>query len=1069
MNNEQLLISASLGLCSALLGIRMYNHIQEINNIPVPKLPDAKNKVRAEDYISLSDLAKLVNCQVTSIRNSLIHQFSQTDSVSAILISKNIMSVLTEMVKLNFSNPTVQKLCFHAIVRILSTIEDENESVQILEGLADLKLISLASGCLRNSDVELASWSIFVLHEYVIRKVKLKEICGIKGFIKIITPLIKNSDTILPRIILRLLKCLCESEKLFYKEIVRAKMLDKIAKTLQGHEEQTMYWALGLLHILAFQMPSQKSIFESGALSAMLAVHDSAMVHIHLYVIEILGVLCTDPLNIPFLERSKMTERLISYIKFTDYDIKHTAVTVLVNIASVSSTITNQICDLNGVQLLTDIVLMDETDNIRQMASKAILSLANNCETIRFEVVITLIRPLFYKMFNNIATVVNAINGLESKNTAHSPTMEVKESVYSAGRPNSRISNDSYSFSPTRTVPHDLEELPISPQDDAFQTNCSKLLTILECLGILLKSKIFENEQPEDHQPLSEYIKDILDDVGTSLLNALVFPLVLNQLNQQISGNLETMKLEIPKAAVECIVNLLYIESFREFMLSETIISILFVLLADYGHKINKPIIYALPHFASYVAKLNNEQDWVFFKKFVSKLCDFTLADYSPTVLSLDETRSTQFADIENHSLHCFNKTWTFETVVARYGVSGRGKWAYEFQLGSAGIIQLGWVCAQYEPKEYGGWGVGDDMLSYAFDGSRIRKWHGRDVDCDEYGIEWSFKDVVTCLIDLDSAKISYMLNGNGLGIAFEDINVNETWYPAASLTGEQWGEFQFGGDLDHLKFCPAEYHPIPVPDQDTFHSAEYLSSSADISNIFYSAPLLAHEKDSISPVPNTANIDENFARILERIDGKDKLEASDKNEISESGSNSLHESDSPVNSAATEDIEQVVSSTPEHGPNISDQSPKSPKKGKLQITTSANLDICMYYELKIGKLNYEECVHIGYITSHHQIITLVFQPQSQVIYLVKISTAPADPFCVDQLEKILESGQESDLVHVFYKVRATLGQRTIGVGIDSSIDSVYFTLDGKRFGPFIPRNSALCTPYIRDLSRGKQ
>ncbi|KAJ3258177.1 hypothetical protein HK103_003995 [Boothiomyces macroporosus] len=963
---------------------------------------------------------------------SLIHQFSQTDSVSAILIAKKIMNLLTEMVKLNFGNPNVQKLCFHAIVRILSTIDDEDESKQILLELADLKLISLAAGCLRNSDVELASW------------------------------------------------------KLFYKEILKVKLIDKIVKTLQGQEEQTIYWALGLLHMLAFQMPDQKSLFESGALSAMLNIHDSVMLHIHLYVIEIIGVLCTDPLNISSLESSKMVERLISYIQFDDIDIKNTAVTVLVNIASISTNITTQICDRNGVQILIDIILADEADSIRQMASKAILSLANNCEAIRFEIVISLIRPLIYKMFSNISLVVNTINSSESKKTALSPILEDHESGRTHGRPNSRMSNDSYSFSPTRTAAQELPESPVSPQENSFRTNCSKLLTAIECLSILLKSNIFDQVESENHQKFSDYVGDILDDVGTSLLNALVFPLVLTQSNQQVSDEL---KLEIPKAALECIVNLLYIE----FIVNESILSILFVLLSDYGSKISKSITYALPQFVQYnifreeilysdtnfscvlraVAKLNNEIDWAFFRKFVSRSCDFTAIDYTPTFVSLDQSRSTQFADIEMHSLLCFNRTWTFETAIAKYGVSKAGKWGYEFQLGSAGILQIGWVCSEYTPKEYGGWGVGDDMLSYAFDGARVRKWHGRDVNSDGYGEEWSFRDVVTCLIDFDNGTISYMLNGKDLGVAFENINANEIWYPAVSLTGEQWGTFLFGGELDKLIFCPTEYLPIPVPELDTFHSTEFLNTSNDLSNVdsevFYSAPALEVEQTNESPqLQSSANLEENFKRIVELIDGKDKSETTftakeDLNNVTEN----LFENRELHIATTTEAVQSDEVSTAEMEGNITDQIPKSPKrKGKLQITTSANLDICMYYEVETGKIYYERCVHIGYITSPKQIISLVYLPHIQVIYLVKLSVAVTDNFLVEDLEKILETDAESPLVHVYYKAKTSLDHRTIGVGIDSTIDSVFFTFDGKRFGPFVPRNATFCTPYIRDLSR---
>lgn len=65
--------------------------------------------------------------------------------------------------------------------------------------------------------------------------------------------------------------------------------------------------------------------------------------------------------------------------------------------------------------------------------------------------------------------------------------------------------------------------------------------------------------------------------------------------------------------------------------------------------------------------------------------------------------------------------------------------------------------------------GVGDDLNSYAFDGSRCRAWHGgahgvaQLPNQGEYGDEWRPGDIVTVLIDMDEATIAYMLNGQNL------------------------------------------------------------------------------------------------------------------------------------------------------------------------------------------------------------------------------------------------------------------------------------------------------------------
>jgi SPRY domain len=151
----------------------------------------------------------------------------------------------------------------------------------------------------------------------------------------------------------------------------------------------------------------------------------------------------------------------------------------------------------------------------------------------------------------------------------------------------------------------------------------------------------------------------------------------------------------------------------------------------------------------------------------------------------------------------------TFETSWASHGVTQSGKFAYEFCVGSSGIIQVGWATAQADFDPFLGKGVGDDSESYAFDGHRLKNWHGLKFKNNFYGREWFEGAVVTAMIDLDEASISYMLNGESLGIAFRDIDRNKIWCPAVSLTSDEWGRFYFGSPIDMLQYCPADFSPI--------------------------------------------------------------------------------------------------------------------------------------------------------------------------------------------------------------------------------------------------------------------
>jgi hypothetical protein len=210
------------------------------------------------------------------------------------------------------------------------------------------------------------------------------------------------------------------------------------------------------------------------------------------------------------------------------------------------------------------------------------------------------------------------------------------------------------------------------------------------------------------------------------------------------------------------------------------------------------------------------------------------------------------------------NRFWTFESFIGSHGVcAGQGKYAFEFHLGSAEVIQIGWTSRLDEFNPYGGFGVGDFRSSYAFDGKRVCKWNGRDVDNDEYGIRWSALDTLTCLLDLDEGTISFLLNGQDLGIAFRNVDVNQTWYPVASLTCDQWGHFRFGSVLDKFLFCPPDYQPIPYLDEMFYSCIDFLpEDEISIEKVDNSETLL--QPKDLSPV-ETRQI-ESFMNYKEKL-----------------------------------------------------------------------------------------------------------------------------------------------------------------------------------------------------------
>ena len=119
-----------------------------------------------------------------------------------------------------------------------------------------------------------------------------------------------------------------------------------------------------------------------------------------------------------------------------------------------------------------------------------------------------------------------------------------------------------------------------------------------------------------------------------------------------------------------------------------------------------------------------------------------------------------------------------------------KGKYFYECELLSNGLLQIGWCQLTTPFTEQNG--VGDDNSSYAYDGWRNVVFHGPDKP---YGKIWDKGDIVGCCIDLNNKTMSFYLNGEDLGIAATNIAVGENcaYFPGCSLSRSEKCVFNFG------------------------------------------------------------------------------------------------------------------------------------------------------------------------------------------------------------------------------------------------------------------------------------
>lgn len=171
-----------------------------------------------------------------------------------------------------------------------------------------------------------------------------------------------------------------------------------------------------------------------------------------------------------------------------------------------------------------------------------------------------------------------------------------------------------------------------------------------------------------------------------------------------------------------------------------------------------------------------------------------------------------------------------------------KGQWMYEVTLGNCGIQQIGWatIDCPFTFEE----GVGDAPDSYAYDGKRVRKWN---VSCHSYGQTWATGDVIGCCIDLERGEISFLRNGESLGVAFTDVRRSReglAYFPAFSLSQGEKAELNFGG-RSFLYPVPG-FRPLQGPATEQAAQADYLLGC--LRRLMQLSPT-AHDHSSLLPI----------------------------------------------------------------------------------------------------------------------------------------------------------------------------------------------------------------------------
>uniref|UniRef100_A0A5K3EZT7 EF-hand domain-containing protein n=2 Tax=Mesocestoides corti TaxID=53468 RepID=A0A5K3EZT7_MESCO len=129
-----------------------------------------------------------------------------------------------------------------------------------------------------------------------------------------------------------------------------------------------------------------------------------------------------------------------------------------------------------------------------------------------------------------------------------------------------------------------------------------------------------------------------------------------------------------------------------------------------------------------------------------------------------------------------------------------RGKWYYEVELLTYGMVRVGWATKNAPAATT----IGMSGSSYSFAPEQARKYHR---DGRPYGKRCEPGDVIGCMLNLNEKSIMFSLNGEimmdplGQEIAFKDIKVNDGFVPAFTLGSGQQVRINFGNVVQTLKY----------------------------------------------------------------------------------------------------------------------------------------------------------------------------------------------------------------------------------------------------------------------------
>ncbi|KAF9572161.1 hypothetical protein EC968_010167 [Mortierella alpina] len=191
---------------------------------------------------------------------------TRNDALHPELIRADLIRTLAEMSRLSFGNANMPKVCLQALVRLISTMDDDDDAQWYLTELLDYDIVLLIATYIRSDDFELVYWAIGLMHEFAVKGVALEQFKAVNGLCRSLNVLLAADESYISRVVLRTLKYMMLQDPIFQLQALNAGIGQRIPKCLISKDDDVKYWTLSLTHEFV-RLPSwRKQFIESGAL-----------------------------------------------------------------------------------------------------------------------------------------------------------------------------------------------------------------------------------------------------------------------------------------------------------------------------------------------------------------------------------------------------------------------------------------------------------------------------------------------------------------------------------------------------------------------------------------------------------------------------------------------------------------------------------------------------------------------------------------------------------------------------------------------------------------------------------